>query len=290
MTYNLHRRMGEDAIQTLQTWAETDDSVRAVILTGSRANPDSATDILSDYDVELYVSSIQPFMSDDWLSFFGKVMVVWPIKPMSTFHKDWITRLVLFENSFRIDFQITAKESPDPASYDSGFRVLLDRCGLTENLMSSPAISRRVIAEPTRDAYEALANAFFWDATYVAKYLWRDEIYFAKYMLDSMLRVEHLGKIIEWYIAARSDQAASIGRHHRIFRRDLDSRTWEDLEATFADAGLENNWQALFNLIGLFRRLATYVAQNLGYDYPYALDQRITDYCMQVKAARKEPR
>lgn len=278
--------MRKDVIGALRAWAETDDSVRAMILTGSRAEPGSATDVFSDYDIELYVCSVQPFMSDDWLSFLGHVMVRWPLKPMPTFDQDWITRLVLFEDWVRVDFQITAKESPDAASCDSGFRVLVDKCGLTENLKSGPAFSRRVITEPTRDAYEALANAFFWDATYVAKYLWRDEIYFARYMLDSMLRAEHLGKIIEWYIAARRDWAVSTGRHNRIFRRDLDSRIWEDLEATFADAGLENNWQALFNLIGLFRTLAVYVAQDLGYDYPYALDQKITEYCRQVKEVR----
>jgi len=279
--------MRKDVIGTLRAWAETDDSVRAMILTGSRAEPGSATDVFSDYDIELYVCSIQPFMSDDWLSFLGHVMVRWPLKPMPTFDQDWITRLVLFEDWVRVDFQITAKESPDATSYDSGFRVLVDKCGLAENLKSSPAFSRCAVAGPTRDAYEALANAFFWDATYVAKYLWRDEIYFARYMLDAMLRVEHLGKIIEWYIAARSDWAFTTDRHNRIFRRDLDSRIWQDLEATFADAGLESNWQALFNLIGLFRRLATYVAQNLGYDYPHALDQKITDYCRQVKAVKR---
>jgi hypothetical protein len=37
-------------------------------------------------------------------------MIKWPLTPMSTFDKNWITRLVLFDSGVRIDFQITAKK------------------------------------------------------------------------------------------------------------------------------------------------------------------------------------
>ena len=43
-------------IEKLKNWATENDSVRAVILTGSRANSNSYTDEFSDYDVELYVT------------------------------------------------------------------------------------------------------------------------------------------------------------------------------------------------------------------------------------------
>ena len=287
MLYNACVQEADGVTGRLRVWADENDLVRAMILTGSRADPRSTTDILSDYDVKLYVSSVQPFMTDDWLGFFGDVMARWPLQPGPTFDRDWITRLVLFENRVRIDFQITAKEAVDPIECDSGFRVLVDKCGLTAAL-SEATPARHIITRPTRNDYEALVNDFFWDATYVAKHLWRDEIYFAKYMLDCMIRFEHLRTIIEWYIGTRNNWSVSSGKHGRFFRRYIDEQTWAEVEATFVDADLENNWRALFDTIGLFRKLAKRVAKDLGYDYPDTLDHKVTDYCRQIKQVSRK--
>jgi aminoglycoside 6-adenylyltransferase len=62
--YNIHMLHRENAIETLQSWAEEQDSVVAMILTGSRANPSAVTDIFSDYDIQLFVTDIEPYMND----------------------------------------------------------------------------------------------------------------------------------------------------------------------------------------------------------------------------------
>jgi len=221
-------------------------------------------------------------MNDEWLSFFGDVVIKWPLKPMSTFDKNWITRLVLFDNGVRIDFQITSKKSIEASAYDSGFKVLVDKQGLTKSL-DEPTFSKYIIKKPTRDEYEALVNGFFWDVIYIVKYLWRDEVYFAKYMFESVIRFEHLCKIIEWYIGSQNDWLISTGMYGRFFKHYLDPETWAELEATFADANIENNWVALFKLINIFRKLAKYVAGKLGYEYPDELNNRITNYCTIAK-------
>jgi aminoglycoside 6-adenylyltransferase len=52
------------------------------------------------------VSDIEPFLEgDEWLEAFGSVMVRWPLRPRSTFDENWLTRLVLFNDGVRIDFQ-----------------------------------------------------------------------------------------------------------------------------------------------------------------------------------------
>ena len=95
--------------------------------------------------------------------------------------------------------------------------------------------------------------------------------------------------MIEWYIAVRHDRAVSTNKYGRFFKRYLDAGTWAELEATFADADIENNWQALFNTIDLFRKLAKYVADNLGYEYPDETDRKITAYCKKARALRNGP-
>lgn len=277
----------KEVSEKLQNWANENDSVRAVVLTSSRVTPNSYTDIFSDYDVELYVKDIQPFMNDEWLTFFGDIMIRWPLKPMSTFDKGWITRLVLFENKVRIDFQITSKESIDSSAYDGGYKVLVDKDGLTKNL-NEATFSKYIIKKPTKEEYEASVNDFFWDATYVAKNLWRDELYYAKYMLDNIIRFKCLNRMIDWYIAMQRNWSISTNKYGRFFKRYLDSKTWTELTATFSDAGIENNWQAFFNMIDLFRKLAKDVAKNLGYEYPDEIDQKVTEYCNKVKASKVE--
>ena len=74
--------MGDSVLERVLAWAEKSRLVRAVVLTSNRASPERETDELSDYDIELYVSSIEPFLeSDSWLDCIAEVMVRWPYRP-----------------------------------------------------------------------------------------------------------------------------------------------------------------------------------------------------------------
>lgn len=98
-----------DVLAKLINWSEANDDVRALILTSSRASANKTPDKLSDYDVEEIVDSLDPFMSDDWLSVFGRVIIKWPLSPRNTgYSTDSITRLVVFSDFPRIDSQIIA--------------------------------------------------------------------------------------------------------------------------------------------------------------------------------------
>jgi aminoglycoside 6-adenylyltransferase len=190
-------------IENLTNWAVKNKQVRVMILTSSRANPSCHTDSYSDYDIEMYVTDINEFKNDNWLGDFGDVMIRWPLKPMATFDKEWITRLVLFDNEVRIDFQITSNKSINQFAYDDGYKVLVDKDKLTVNL-TEPTFSRYKVKKPAKEEYNDLVNAFFWNATYVAKNLWRDELYYAKFMLDNTLRFDDLQKMIEWNIVFKT--------------------------------------------------------------------------------------
>ncbi len=117
-------------LKQFDAWAQNNDLVRAAILTSSRANPERETDVLSDYDIELYVADLNSFrQGDEWLSHFGDVMVRWPFNPLDS---DWegITRLIIFRDNVRIDFQIHEAAMVAPDAYDDDYRILLDKDGL----------------------------------------------------------------------------------------------------------------------------------------------------------------
>ncbi len=108
-------RTEEEVLAQFFDWAQGNDLIRAAVLTSSRVHPELCTDILSDYDIELYVADLRCFQQDDdWLRVFGPIMVRWPLKPRSTLDEKWLTRLVLFKDGVRIDFQIADKRKIEP--------------------------------------------------------------------------------------------------------------------------------------------------------------------------------
>ena len=51
----------QDRLHQLVAWGQARDLVRAMVLTSTRAIPGVAVDILSDYDVIVYVREVLPF-------------------------------------------------------------------------------------------------------------------------------------------------------------------------------------------------------------------------------------
>ena len=270
-------------LETLQRWAEDNERIRGMVLTSSRVIPGSTIDFLSDYDIELYVADLAPFMAgDEWLEFLGPIMVRWPYKPRSTMDPDWITRLVLFQDGVRVDFQITANPEVPADAYANGGRILVDKDQLFEYL-EEPTYTKYLVKKPTHQQYEELVHEFWWDAIYVPKYLWRGELPFAKYMLDHTLRHCFLHPVIEWYIGSLTDWIANPGIWGRRFKYYLDAELWWQLEGTYAGADLEENWAAFFTMLDLFSRLSRDVGSFLGLKYPRKLEEDVREYCMWIR-------
>jgi aminoglycoside 6-adenylyltransferase len=276
-------RTEEQVLSQVTEWARGNDVIRAVVLTSSRVDPGPCIDILSDYDIELYVADLRPFQQDDsWLSAFGPIMVCWPLKPQSTGGKKRITRLVLFKDGVRIDFQITDQTHIEPDAYDNGYRILIDKDNMTTGIQES-TFSKYIIKKPSRQEYETLVHEFWWDAIYVPKYLWRDELPFAKYMFDNVLRYSFLQKIVEWYIGLENNWSVNTGICGNRFKRYLDAENWSEFESTYAGADVEENWRAFFKAVAFFRQLAKIIGTGLGYDYPMELDEEVTQYCLRIR-------
>lgn len=275
--------MHQNTVKKLIEWAERSDAVEALVLTSSRVNGSAApVDQFSDYDVAVYVDSLDQYQNDDWLKFFGKVLVRWPQKPQSTFNVNWLTRLVIFEDRLRIDFQITTNHNVYPVGYDLGYQVLVDKIGFTKKFPKATN-TEHFIKKPSEIEFLTLVNDFFWDATYVPKYLWRNDLFYAKFMFDSMIRFEYFEKVIEWYIGSENSWSVGTNVHGRYFPRYIDQQTWEEIEKTFAGSDVEENWAAFFKMVELFTRFAKQAAEHLGYEYPLEQEKRVLAYYQQSK-------
>lgn len=274
--------MEDEISKKLKDWAENTQSVRALILTSSRvASSNAKVDSFSDYDVALYVNSLDSFNNDEWLNIFGAVLVKWPHKPQTTFSKDWLTRLVLFETRLRIDFQITSNFDIPPTDFDLGYQVIVDKDGITQNLPQATK-TEHLIKKPSEEEFLTLINEFFWDATYVPKYLWRNSLFFAKFMFSS-LQSEYFEKMIEWYIGSKNNWDVNTGVHGKYFEKHLDEQTWKEIRQTFVGADIEENWIAFFKLFDLFTKFAHSVAENLEYTYPSEQEKKLLIYLRESK-------
>ena len=124
---------------------------------------------------------------------------------------------------------------------------------------------------------------FFLEATYVAKYLWRDDMMAAKHVLDHFMKQEHLRPMLEWHVEIDHQWSVKPGPYGRRLKQWLRPNLWAELESTYTGAGLEANWETLFRTMTLMRRVATEVGERLGYVYPQALEQRVVAFLQKVK-------
>ncbi|HEX2267903.1 MAG TPA: aminoglycoside 6-adenylyltransferase [Pyrinomonadaceae bacterium] len=278
-------------IDNLIHWADAQHLIRAVVLTSSRAIPHAPLDLFSDYDVILVTQSIKPFYTDrTWLEVFGPVLAVYRDPLIRDHGLERSAYVVQYENALKIDFSLwpvellqrVAEEEQLPAEFDAGYRILVDKDGLTAGLRP-PSYSGYIPTPPTETNYLDLIEGFFLDTAYVAKFLWRDDVMAAKHILDNSLKQEHLRPMLEWHTEIAHQWSLKPGPYGRRLKRHVRPDLWSALEETYVGAGLEENWEALFATIRLMRRVAQEVGKELGFAYPDRMDQRVTSYLLKVK-------
>ena len=183
-----------EVITRLTRWAGARPDVRAVLLTSSRA--EGRADPLSDHDVMLVVDDPARWAADEaWQADFGPPLIRFRDQT-DEFGQRVYARLVIYEDGTRIDYSLwpeavlaqIAAGGALPGVLDMGYRALVDKDGLAAWL--PPATGRAFIpARPTSDEYLAVVEEFWWESSYVAKYLWRDEL--LRRMLEWRVEIDH---------------------------------------------------------------------------------------------------
>jgi aminoglycoside 6-adenylyltransferase len=289
----LFHHQQDDVFNKLIQWAEQRSSIRAMLLTSTRAVPHASVDLFSDYDVILIVEDIHPFYEDrSWLEDFGEVLVVyWDPIYLDPEHGDEKTANVTqYADGLKIDFTLWPVEllqkiiqSPTlQAELDAGYRILLDKAHLTQG-MKPPTYQAYIPVRPTNEAYQLLINDFFTDVPYMAKCLLRSELLPAKWCLDYDMKHVHLRPMLEWLVGVKHNWSVSTGSLGKGLKKQLPPVIWSQLEDSYAGGNIQENWEALFRTITLFRQVAREVGAGLGYEYPLELDQRVTAYAQNMQ-------
>jgi aminoglycoside 6-adenylyltransferase len=285
--------MDDPIIQNLIAWVERRDSIRAVLLASTRTIPGAPLDPFSDYDVILAVTDVRPYFEDRaWLGAFGPVLAVYrdPLREDGGFER--FAYITQYENDrLKIDFTViqaawlhhVAALPALPDELDIGYQVLLDKDDLTSGL-SPPTYSAFIPTPPAEALYLERIEVFLHEATYVAKNIWRRELLPAKYSLDHVMKLKFVGQMLEWRMSLETGWSVKTGALGKGLRKHTPPDLWRALEDTYVGASAAENWDALFNTIELYRRVAIEVGEQLGYTYPHEMHRRMIAYLEGVKA------
>ena len=282
-------RSEQEMLELIVNTAENDARIRAVIMNGSYANPNSPLDIFQDFDIVYIVTDVVPFKYDyNWIKRFGEIMLMQMPEDMQDpppRNNDSFTYLMQFRDGNRIDLTLFPIAKLNELEKDSLSLLLLDKDGIIEPF-APPSESDYLPRPPTAKAFSDCCNEFWWVCPYVAKGLWREEIIYAKYMLDRVVR-EQLMKMLIWYMGAKNQFLSNPGKFGKHLHKYLDPELWDMLQKTYSDANYDNTWEALYTMCDLFRITAIRVAEHFGFDYPYGDDEKASAHLKHVRLLPK---
>ncbi len=265
--------------------AREDERIRAVIMNGSRANPNASKDIFQDFDIVYVVTELEPFKCNlEWIKQFGEMMILQlPDDMKDPAPEEWpgYAYLMQFADGNRIDLTCLPVTHLSEHLDDSLSVLLLDKDGIVPPF--PPADESGYLPKPpTQKAYDDCCNEFWWVCPYVAKGLWRRELIYAEQMLELGPR-EQLMKMLWWYIAVKTGFAVNPGKFGKHFQDYLEPALWEQLCRTYAEGDYERTWDALLTMGDLFRKVAVAVGEHFGYTYPVGDDERVSAHLKYVR-------
>ena len=282
-------RSEQEMYELILGTAQNDDQIRAVISNGSRANPNAPRDIFQDFDIVYIVTNVSSFKNDPkWIKLFGELMIMQLPSEMQDpppSNDGSYVYLMQFVDGNRIDLTLFPIAKLNALERDSLSILLLDKDGIIEpfppsnetDYLPKPPISR---------AFADCCNEFWWVCMYVAKGLWREEIIYAKYMLDQFVR-DQLMKMLAWQIGIKTEFSSNPGKFGKYFERYLEPESWDMLLETYSDADYNHTWESLNKMCRLFRIASLFVAEHFGFEYPHQDDERVSAHLKHVRLLPK---
>ena len=263
-------RTERQMLDLILSTAKEDDRIRAVILEGSRTNPNAPKDLFQDYDVVYVVGETESFQKDKgWIDRFGQRLYMQypedhPVYPSDREHcYGW---LMQFADGNRLDLHVSTPDWVlENDAKDSLFSVLLDKDGLFAD--RTPADdSAHWVQKPTQALFSATCNEFWWCLNNLCKGLWRQEVSYAQWVMNDLLRCELL-TMLSWKAAFPHDFRISVGKCGKYLHRFLEKTEWETFLSTYSSACCVEMWEAGAQMCDLFHQTAQNVAENLGFSY-----------------------
>ena len=275
-------RSEKEVLDLIVDVAKNDEDILAVMMSGSRANPDIPKDKYQDFDITYFVKDIKPFYDNtEWIKkHFGEPLIMQMpekidlIPPMGDGHFTW---LMIFDDGIRIDLSVEFEPYIDDGE---PVKILLDKDGFFPKLKIND--KHWHIKKPGAKHYYDCCNEFWWCLNNVAKGIIRDELPYAMNMYNCVVR-PMLDKMVEWYIGMNYDYSVFTGKDGKYFKKYLSFALYDKYMKTYSDSDYNNFWNSISNACDLFRFTAEGVAQELNIAYNKNEEEAMIKYINMIK-------
>jgi len=256
-------------------WADDNDNIRAVVVTGSLSRDDGSTDEYSDLDVEIIVHEFtDALLQGDWIHNIGEVWIKFPADEQSRF------RLIWFAGGKKVDFQLQLVEDIQQRrelsdEHKRGYIVMLDKDDLYANLPPSPHIFPQP-DPPTAHEVHEIINEFWFESIHVAQFIRRREFWVVKFR-DWTMKSDLL-QLMEWHTRLKLNNTVNTWLIGKRIHQWADADTYDAIQKIWAHWDAQDCWESLLTQIDLFHQLAQDVTQQLDYSYPKETYDEIIAY------------
>lgn len=276
-------RNEEEMFSLILGFAKANNSIKAVLLNGSRANPNAKKDKFMDFDIVYVVDRTEPFIKNkDFISYFGKILIMQEPDNPNLFvpeypNEEKYTYLIQFTDGNRIDLTFATTEFAQKiCKEDSQTVVLLDKMNSFNNVLP-PSDKSYFIKKPTENEFLACCNEFWWLSTYIAKGLWRNQIVYALEIFNQDVHPEFM-KMIRWFVGINNDFKVSSGKYDKYFEKLLPSEMYQKLLKTYPSANVQEIWESFKIMCNLFDESAKEISNILNFKYNAKESQNVLNY------------
>jgi aminoglycoside 6-adenylyltransferase len=273
----------DSLLDRLVRWGQREESIRGLILLGSRARITTPADEWSDIDLLVVTTDRDRWLGDGaWLSELGDVVVTF-VEPTAL--AGLLERRVLFKSGMDLDLVMVSADrdleiatAPDAlAVLAAGHQVLLEkdgRFGILHDRIAAvhpPSLSSGVQWPAEAGEVANLIGDYWYHCVWTTKKLRRGEQMTALVCLNGYLRRVML-RFVEWEAKARSGGEAETWFDGRFLERWAAPDTALALRQTVARYDQTDIARALFDAMALFSRLSRDMARTVSLPYPDATE------------------
>lgn len=264
-------RSEKEMLKLLIDVAKDDDRVLAVYMNGSRTNKNVPRDIFQDYDIVYVVKQNRPFYEDQtWIDVFGERLYMQRpdendvMNGMERNFDECYGWLIQLKDGNRLDLHVMPKGKENILE-DKLCRILLDKDGILPQIPEATD-EDYCIERPTQEKFLASCNEFWWCLNNIAKGLWREEVPYVHKMLYEGSHPE-LVKLLNWKIGYETEFQVSTGKASKYMKNWLPADIWEQFLKTYVNGKIEDIWDSVFIMCGLFDETAHEIEKYSGFPY-----------------------
>lgn len=276
----------QEILEKITQWIKTQPEIKVALMTGSNTQTNAVVDAVSDLDIAIFGDDLEIYCaSNDWMT---EISEVWVCLPLTT-DQGYPTRLVIFDQGRKVDFsfwplkelEVLSVSDQLPDIYARGYQVLEDKLGISKKFVTSNLRALPTI-KPSEKEFVALVEEFWFEIWHVAKYLYRNDLWHAKFR--DWTTKELLLRVIEW--SEKSSKGWDYDTRYLGVKMNkwISSQTWLDLEEAFGKFTQTDSWNAMFKSAELFSKLAQKVAANCNYQYPQSVEDNILGFCKNLRS------